>query len=133
MTTHQSSLFDDKTNPAPNAAFKQKLLAPEQTSDGIRITRLKRRFYGKPVNSRFENEPLSLTQTKQSAFALALFYIKVFIMQIEVFKKQVKLLSIVVDECKKHPAYRATRLAAACSMPCAGMWQARQGLKELDK
>jgi hypothetical protein len=41
-------------------------------------------------------------------------------------EKQVKLLSVLVDGCKKHPAYRAIR-------PCVDMWQARQELEELNK
>ena len=52
MTTHHVSLYDDKTNPAPDGVLKQ---------DGIRITRLKRRFSGEAVNSSFESEPISLT------------------------------------------------------------------------
>ena len=61
MTTHHTSLYDDKTNPAPNGVLKQELVTPEQTSDGIRITRLKRRICGGYVNSSFESEPISLT------------------------------------------------------------------------
>jgi hypothetical protein len=61
MTTHHTSLYDDKTNPAPNGVLKQELVTLEQTSDGIRITRLKRRFSGEAVNNSFESEPLSLT------------------------------------------------------------------------
>ena len=57
MTTHHTSLYDDKTNPAPNGVLKQELVTLEQTPDGIRITRLKRRFSGEAVNSSFESEP----------------------------------------------------------------------------
>ena len=56
MTTHHTSLYDEKTNPAPNGLLKQELVTLEQTSDGIRIIRLKRRFSGDAVNSSFENE-----------------------------------------------------------------------------
>ena len=61
MTTHHTSLHDDKTNPAPNGVLKRELVTLEQTPDGIRITRLKRRFSGGTVNSSFESEPISLT------------------------------------------------------------------------
>jgi hypothetical protein len=61
MTTPHTSLYDDKTNPAPSGVLKQKLVTLEQTPDGIRITRLKRRFSGGTVNSSFESEPISLT------------------------------------------------------------------------
>ena len=60
MTTHQTSLYDDKTNPAPNGVLKQELVTLEQTPDGIRITHLKRHFSGDSVNSSFESEPISL-------------------------------------------------------------------------
>ena len=61
MTAHHTSLYDDKTNPAPNGVLKQELVTLEQTPDGIRITRLKRRFSEDAVNSSFESEPISLT------------------------------------------------------------------------
>ena len=61
MTTHHTSLYDDKTNRAPIAVLKQELVTLEQTPDGIRITRLKRSFSGGSVNSSFESEPISLT------------------------------------------------------------------------
>ena len=52
-------------------------------------------------------------------------------MKTDNLEKQVKLLSILVDGCKKHPAYRAIRLATGRCKPCVDMWQARQGLEEL--
>ena len=55
MTTHHTSLYDEKTNPAPNGVLKQELMTLEQTSDGIRITRLKRRFSGDAVNISFDS------------------------------------------------------------------------------
>ena len=61
MTTHHTSLYDEMTNPAPNSVLKQELVTLEQTPDGIRITRLKRRFSREAVNSSFESEPISLT------------------------------------------------------------------------
>ena len=61
MTTHHTSLYDYKTNPAPDGVLKQELVTLEQTPDGIRITRLKRHFSGDTVNSSFDSEPVSLT------------------------------------------------------------------------
>jgi len=61
MTTHHTSLYDDKTNPAPNGVLRQELVTLEQTPDGIRIIRVKRRFSGGSVNRSFESEPISLT------------------------------------------------------------------------
>ena len=72
MTTHHTSLYDDKTNPAPNGVLKQELVTLEQTPDGIRITRLKRRFSGEAVNSSFESEPISLTEAKQASLCAGL-------------------------------------------------------------
>jgi len=54
-------------------------------------------------------------------------------MQIEVLEKQVRLLSILVDGCRKHPAYRAIRPSTGRCQPCVDMWQARQELEELIK
>ena len=61
MTTHHNSLYDEKDNLAPNGVLKQELTTLEQTPDGIRITHLKRHFFGEAVNSSFESEPISLT------------------------------------------------------------------------
>ena len=46
MTTHHTSLYDDKTNPAPIMVISQELLTTEQTEYGVRITKLKRQFNG---------------------------------------------------------------------------------------
>ena len=64
---------------------------------------------------------------------LALFYGRVAIMKIEDLEKQVELLSILADGCKKHPAYRAIRPATGRCQPCVEIWQARQKLEELNK
>jgi hypothetical protein len=61
MATHHTSLYDDKTNPAPYGVIKQELVTAEQTPDGIRINRLKRRLSGEAVNRSFVSEPISLT------------------------------------------------------------------------
>jgi len=62
MITHHTSLYNDKTNPAPDGVLKQELITLEQTPDGIRITRLKRRFSGEAVDSSFESEPIPLNR-----------------------------------------------------------------------
>jgi len=54
-------------------------------------------------------------------------------MKNEDLEKQVELLSILADGCKKHPAYRAIRPATGRCQPCVEMWQARQKLEELNK
>ena len=54
-------------------------------------------------------------------------------MKVENLERQVELLSILVDGCKKHPAYRAIRPATGYCKPCVEMWQARQELEDLDK
>ena len=58
---------------------------------------------------------------------------QVFTMKTDNLEKQVKLLSVLVDGCKKHPAYRAIRPATGRYQPCVDMWQARQELEELNK
>ena len=54
-------------------------------------------------------------------------------MKVENLKKQIELLSILVDGCKKHPAYRAIRPATNHCKPCVEMWQAIKELEDLDK
>ena len=46
-------------------------------------------------------------------------------MNIEILEKQVDLLTVLVNGCKKHPAYRAIRPATGNCAPCVKMWQAR--------
>ena len=54
-------------------------------------------------------------------------------MKVDDLEKQVELLSILVDGCKKHPAYRAIRPDTGHCKPGVEMWQARQELEDLDK
>ena len=54
-------------------------------------------------------------------------------MKVENLEKQVELLSILVDGCKKHPAYRTIRPTTDHCKPFVEMWQARQELEDLDK
>ena len=46
-------------------------------------------------------------------------------------KKQVRLLQILADGCKKHPAHRAIRRATGRCAPCVRMWGARFELTKL--
>ena len=54
-------------------------------------------------------------------------------MKVKNLEKQVELLSIFVDGCKKHRAYRTIRPTTGHCKPCVEMWQARQELEDLDK
>ena len=51
-------------------------------------------------------------------------------MDVESLKKQLQLMEILVDGCKKHPAYRAIRPATGNCEPCGKMWDARRELNE---
>ena len=73
-----------------------------------------------------------IVQTRP-AFSLALFCGMILVMKFENLDKQVELLSIIVDGCKRHPAYRAIRPATGHCKPCVGMWQARQEMEDLGK
>ena len=53
-------------------------------------------------------------------------------MKVENLEKQVELLSILVDGCKKHPAYGAIRPATGHCKPYDEMWQTRQELEDLE-
>ena len=46
-------------------------------------------------------------------------------MDVERLKKQFKLMEILVDGCRKHPAYRAIRPATGNCEPCVKMWLSR--------
>ena len=60
MTTHHTSLYDEKINPAPDSVLKQELVTIEQTADGVRITRLKRRFGQVNISDSYESETIRL-------------------------------------------------------------------------
>ena len=62
MTTHHTSLYDDKTNPAPTIVISQELLTTEQTEYGVRITKLKRQFNGDRSTDSYESEPIPLNR-----------------------------------------------------------------------
>jgi len=54
-------------------------------------------------------------------------------MKNETLKKQVELLKILAEGCKKHPAYRAIRPATGRCEPCVKMWEARRVLEGLQR
>ena len=62
MTTHHTSLYDDKTNPAPTMVISQELLTTEKTEYGVRITKLKRQFNGDGSTDSYESEPIPLNR-----------------------------------------------------------------------
>ena len=62
MTTHHTSLYDDKTNPAPIMVISQELLTTEQTEYGVRITKLKRQFNDDGSTDSYESEPIPLNR-----------------------------------------------------------------------
>ena len=47
--------------------------------------------------------------------------------------RQIELLTILAEGCKKHPAYRARRRPKVECVPCAQMWEARAALKEIEQ
>ena len=47
--------------------------------------------------------------------------------------KQIELLKVLVDGCKKHPAYRAIKPATGNCELCVKMWKARLELKDMGK
>ena len=47
--------------------------------------------------------------------------------------RQIELLTILAEGCKKHPAYRARRTPSVECVPCAEMWEARVALNEIER
>jgi hypothetical protein len=47
--------------------------------------------------------------------------------------RQIELLTILAEGCKKHPAYRARRRPGVECVPCAEMWEARAALNEIER
>ena len=47
--------------------------------------------------------------------------------------RQIELLTILAEGCKKHPAYRARRRPSVECVPCAEMWETRAALKEIEQ
>jgi hypothetical protein len=46
-------------------------------------------------------------------------------------QKQIELLEILVEGCRKHPAYRARRAATERCPECVVVWKARCELTEM--
>jgi len=67
------------------------------------------------------------------AFELLDFSWQAITMKNETLKKQVELLKILAEGCKKHPAYRAIRPATGRCEPCVKMWEARRVLEGLQR
>jgi len=67
------------------------------------------------------------------AFELLDFSWQAITMKNETLKKQVELLKILAEGCKKHPAYRAIRPATGRCEPCVKMWKARRVLEGLQR
>ena len=53
-------------------------------------------------------------------------------MEKNINQRQIELLKILSNGCKKHPAYRAIRKATERCEECVVVWQARVELNELD-
>ena len=60
MTKRHVSLYDNNDNPAPVSVVRQELVTIEQTEQGIRIARFKRRFKQGEILESFESEPIQL-------------------------------------------------------------------------
>ena len=69
---------------------------------------------------------------KTSILASVVKFVEYQSMDVESLKKQVQLMRVLVDGCKKHPAYQAIRPATGNCEPCVKMWKARQALKEVE-
>ncbi len=50
---------------------------------------------------------------------------------VETLKIKIKLLEILLEGCRKHPAYRARRKATGRCDECVKVWNARKDLKNL--
>ena len=47
------------------------------------------------------------------------------------FQRQIELLQILAEGCRKHPAYRARRAATERCQECVVVWKARCDLNEM--
>jgi len=61
MTKRHVSLYDENDNPAPVSGVRQELVTIEQTEQGIRIVRFKKRFKQGEILESFESEPIQLS------------------------------------------------------------------------
>ena len=60
MTTHHVSLYHPKTNQPVNTVLKQELVTYEQTSSGLKLTKLERSFRNGDHLDNYTSEPLVL-------------------------------------------------------------------------
>ena len=61
MTKRHVSLYDNNDNLAPVSVVRQELVTIEQTEQGIRIARFKKRFKQGEILESFESEPIQLS------------------------------------------------------------------------
>ena len=47
------------------------------------------------------------------------------------FQEKIELLQILAKECRKHPAYRARRVATQRCQECVVVWNARHKLNDM--
>ena len=60
MTTHHVSLYHSKTKQPDSAVLKQELVTYEQTSSGLKITKLERSFSNRDHLDNYTSAPLVL-------------------------------------------------------------------------
>ena len=60
MTTHHVSLYHSKTNQPDSTVLKQELVTYQQTSSGLKITKLERSFSGGDHLDNYTSAPLVL-------------------------------------------------------------------------
>ena len=60
MTTHHVSLYHSKTNQPDSNVLKQELITYQQTSSGLKITKLERSFSGGDHLDNYTSAPLVL-------------------------------------------------------------------------
>ena len=87
------------------------------------------RQFKQPLNRGLASRCTS--QLMSAGLCASLFYVKVPVMEKTLLKKQVRLLQILAEGCKRHPAYRAIRPATGRCAPCIKMWEARLELRKL--
>ena len=52
---------------------------------------------------------------------------------VQTLEEKIKLLEILSEGCRKHPAYRAKRQATGRCVECIKVWSAREELNNLRK
>jgi len=60
MTTHHVSLYNSKTNQPENTVLKQVLVTYQQTSSGLKLTKLERSFSNGDHLDNYTSEPIVL-------------------------------------------------------------------------